>query len=111
MEEKIDDTMTIEEQKAKIKSIILEGMHWDGFTDLDSTIDELHTTLVKESDSLPFVRLSADDLIQSLGECKKDNGYEIEASSDGRWWLLHKGVGSGEPLRQWLTNRAEPDEA
>jgi aspartate carbamoyltransferase regulatory subunit len=44
--------MTIEEQKAKMKFIILEGMHWDGFTDLDSTIDELHTILVKESDSL-----------------------------------------------------------
>lgn len=40
-------------------------------------------------------------LIQSLGECKEGNDYEIVAK-DGVFWINHKVVGSGEPLGQWI---------
>lgn len=51
-------------------------------------------------------RLSAvSDLLISLGDI--DNEYKIEYhKSDDKWWIIHTEVGSGEPLEQWLTNRA-----
>ena len=62
---------------------------------------------------LADVRLSLppEKLIESLGECAKDNEYEIASSSEGRWWIIHKEVGSGEPLKQWLTGKPESNEA
>lgn len=47
--------MTTEETKDVMKAIILEGMNWEGFTDLDSTIDELYSKVVSKSASLPPV--------------------------------------------------------
>jgi hypothetical protein len=44
-------------------------------------------------------RLSA-----SLGECVEGNDYEIVADKDGRFWINHKVVGSGEPLEQWINS-------
>jgi len=45
--------------------------------------------------------LDIEALINSLGEPSKDNKYEIVAI-DGQWWIIHKEVGSGEPLKQFL---------
>ena len=75
---------------------------------LEKYVDHLES----KAENLPIsdVRLSANELIQSLGECKDGNAYKIEPSSEGRWWIIHKEIGSGEPLRQWLTNIPEPDE-
>jgi len=47
--------------------------------------------------------LNADELIKSLGKPDIDNEYIIKPDKNGIWWLEHKHVGSGEPLRQWLT--------
>ena len=41
-------------------------------------------------------------LHSSLGECVEGNDYEIVADEDGRFWINHKGLGSGEPLEQWI---------
>ncbi len=41
-------------------------------------------------------------LSSSLGECVEGNDYEIVADKDGRFWISHKEVGSGEPLEQWI---------
>ena len=49
--------------------------------------------------------LPADDLIKSLGEAKEPNEYILK-THNGVWWLEHKHVGSAEPLKQWLTDKA-----
>ncbi len=49
--------------------------------------------------------LNADELIKSLGSPDADNEYQIKADKQGRWWIEHKHVGSGEPLKQWLTGK------
>lgn len=41
-------------------------------------------------------RLSA-----SLGEVE-GNKYEVVFDKDGQFWINHKEVGSGEPLKQWI---------
>ena len=38
---------------------------------------------------------------ESLGECSEGNEYEI-VPYDGKFWINHKVVGSGEPLLQWV---------
>lgn len=43
-------------------------------------------------------------LSNSLGECVDGNDYEIIADGDGRFWISHKEVGSGEPLEQWINS-------
>lgn len=42
----------------------------------------------------------SDRLSKSLGEVD-GNAYEI-VFQDGRFWINHKEVGSGEPLKQWV---------
>jgi len=49
--------------------------------------------------------LNADELIKSLGEPTKDNEYKLISDDSGVWWLEHKYIGSGEPLKQWLTGK------
>ena len=49
--------------------------------------------------------LPADVLIKSLGEAKEPNEYILK-THNGVWWLEHKHVGSAEPLKQWLTDKA-----
>jgi len=49
--------------------------------------------------------LTADELIKSLGTPELENEYILKPDKDGTWWIEHKHVGSGEPLKQWLTNR------
>ena len=50
-------------------------------------------------------------LIKSLGEPTKIHNhiyeirpYTVEGKTE--WWMFHNGVGSGEPLAQWLQNFA-----
>lgn len=51
-------------------------------------------------------------LVESLGEPDNsvtDHSYEIRPLTvEGKreWWMFHNGVGSGEPLKQWLGNFA-----
>lgn len=49
--------------------------------------------------------LNADELVKSLGEPIKNNEYKLIADDSGVWWLEHKHIGSGEPLKQWLTGK------
>ena len=56
---------------------------------------------LKEGQTLPLGSVSA-RLSSSLGECVEGNDYEIVADKDGRFWINHKEVGSGEPLEQWI---------
>ena len=49
--------------------------------------------------------LNADELIASLGMPDLDNEYIIKPDKYGKWQIEHKHVGSGEPLRQWLTGK------
>lgn len=49
--------------------------------------------------------LNADELINSLGTPDVENEYIVKPDTDGTWWMEHKHVGSGEPLKQWLTGK------
>ena len=49
--------------------------------------------------------LNADELINSLGTPDVENEYIVKPDKDGTWWIKHKHVGSGEPLKQWLTGK------
>jgi len=40
-------------------------------------------------------------LSKSLGEAD-GNDYEVVFDRDGQFWINHKVVGSGEPLKQWI---------
>ena len=40
-------------------------------------------------------------LSSSLGEVE-GNAYEVVFDKDGKFWISHKEVGSGEPLKQWI---------
>ena len=64
---------------------------------MDEVVKKL--TIPAVVDTLP-----ADDLIKSLGEAKESNEYILK-THNGVWWLEHKHVGSGEPLKQWLTDK------
>lgn len=59
--------------------------------------------LLRENEELKSVNV-ADVLSSSLGECVEGNDYEIVADEDGRFWINHKVVGSGEPLEQWIND-------
>jgi len=48
-------------------------------------------------------------LIKSLGEPVEGNEYIIK-HINGEWWIEHKEVGSGEPLKQWLETNLTPVE-
>lgn len=49
--------------------------------------------------------LNADELITSLGTPDFDNEYILKPDKNRIWWVEHKHVGSGEPLKQWLTGK------
>jgi hypothetical protein len=49
-------------------------------------------------------------LIESLGEPIEGNEYIIKPI-DGEWWIEHKEVGSGEPLKQWIETHLTPVES
>ena len=55
---------------------------------------EGHQLCQKRNDAKPDHLI--DELINSLGDT--DNTYEI-SSMNGEFWITHKDVGSGEPLR------------
>jgi hypothetical protein len=46
----------------------------------------------------------AKHLIESLGTCQDGNDYEINADKSGEFWITHKVMGSGEPLKQWIVS-------
>lgn len=48
----------------------------------------------------------AHQIALSLGEPVKGNEYEIKVI-DGRFWIEHKQVGSGEPLEQWIESEIQ----
>jgi hypothetical protein len=62
---------------------------------------ELRTEAEQCKNNVALADVSA-RLSSSLGECVEDNDYEIVADKDGRFWINHKEVGSGEPLEQWI---------
>ena len=42
-----------------------------------------------------------DKIIESLGEpCR--NEYILKPDETGTWWIYHRHLGSGEPVRDWL---------
>lgn len=46
----------------------------------------------------------AQKLIDSLGHTLPDNKYIVKPDNKGEWWIEHEGVGSSEPLEQWLNS-------
>lgn len=51
----------------------------------------------------------ATELIKRLGPATKDNQHLIKADENGKWWIEHREVGSGEsgePLERWLTRES-----
>ena len=91
-----------------------EGICGDGAAILDNgrplTITEILNNLnrLEELEQLALCNvvdtLPADVLIKSLGEAKEPNEYILK-THNGVWWIEHKHVGSGEPLKQWLTDK------
>lgn len=45
-------------------------------------------------------------LHDSLGSPVRTHSYEIVAK-EGEWWINHKQVGSGEPLKQWIIDEID----
>jgi len=85
---------------------ILKGFATDSKDKPNTSIDydrieELADALVSYSNVIPDVSAI---LSSSLGECVEGNDYEIVADKDGRFWINHKEVGSGEPLEQWINS-------
>ena len=97
--------MTEQQQQEQYTKIEKEAQKWLDETDtMQFSQMELLTMFaahqqVKNNDLLHdfSARLSS-----SLGECVDGNDYEIVAARDGRFWINHKVVGSGEPLEQWI---------
>ncbi len=56
--------------------------------------------LLKEHAQCVLSNVSA-RLSSSLGEAE-GNAYEVVFEKDGQFWINHKEVGSGEPLKQWI---------
>jgi len=77
------------------------------YRQLTNEIMKTHRKLVKNNVLLHNVSksLNADELINSLGTPDVDNEYIVKPDTDGTWWMEHKHVGSGEPLKQWLTGK------
>ncbi len=69
---------------------------------LKKEVRKLKEALTKAG-NLPISDVSA-RLSASLGECVEGNDYEIVADKDGRFWINHKQIGSGEPLEQWIVS-------
>jgi hypothetical protein len=65
--------------------------------DLERIIDSLEKKLKETEANL----INTDKLIGSLGEPEGDNEYRIIPYKKS-WWIEHKHVGSGEPLKQWI---------
>lgn len=88
--------------KTEIKELLIDLLK--GEVDIDYALHKLNKDYLLSngaklivSGSLPLV----DDTINSLGECVEGNEYRIFPIA-GQWWIEHKHVGSGEPLRQFL---------
>lgn len=77
-----------------------EKFTWGGLENIAKAMEEYHQAKLKLLGAADVsARLSA-----SLGKCIEGNDYEIVADKDGRFWINHKEVGSGEPLEQWINS-------
>jgi hypothetical protein len=78
----------------------LEKMGWSNEPkDLHLEYYEDIITATKKALGLAHVSVR---LSSSLGECVEGNDYEIVPDKNGRFWINHKEIGSGEPLEQWI---------
>ena len=73
--------------------------------DSNFSIEEKIAFILKAYDA------NINDLISSLGEPYKDNEYKVKPDDNGVWWIEHKHVGSGEPLKQLFGPIYTPVEA
>jgi len=67
---------------------------------LDDAFEKELNELIEREVALRIHDVSA-RLSSSLGEAE-GNAYEVVFDKDGRFWINHKEVGSGEPLKQWI---------
>lgn len=74
------------------------GGQRDGFKEGFKQAQQLFLCSVSKS-------LNADELINSLGTPDVENEYIVKPDKHGKWQIEHKHVGSGEPLKQWLTGK------
>lgn len=95
---KIQDYRLLIKKELEYKDVYVEELNFEENERLDKAID-VAFALYGVVDTLP-----ADDLIKSLGEAKTPNEYILK-TNNGVWWIEHKHVGSGEPLRQLLTDK------
>lgn len=94
-----------------IEKILFEELNNWVYNDQNQAGDNLQ--IIDASDFQKIIRSvskkcneihNVSDLLNSLGS--GENEYKLEFDKiDGSWWIIHTGVGSGEPLEQWLTNR------
>jgi hypothetical protein len=82
----------------------LEDMGWSGIPE-DFHLEYFEDIIKATKKALSVI--NADDLINSLGVPEIDNEYLLKPDGNKKWWIEHKHVGSGEPLKQWLTDKPE----
>ena len=94
------------QERLRYEYFIETGIVWIDTND-NIEIDYLKWLENKVLSSIHDVRksLNADELIHSLGIPNVDNEYLIKPDNQGKWHIEHKHVGSGEPLKQWLTGK------
>ena len=80
----------------------MEEMGWENAPE-DFHLEYYENIIECTKQALAIPDVSA-RLYSSLGECVEGNDYEIVADKDGRFWINHKVVGSGEPLEQWINS-------
>ena len=99
--------------KSKLKAEII-GEFEANFLDGDKITDCGKCTLAIDEDFINFLdqvidkaySAGADEFIKSLGDPVENNIYLIKPYNQ-EWWLEHKIVGSGEPLRQALNPQSK----
>ena len=103
--------MTREEMEQKMKDFMDSMVNYDPkFNDI---VNKYYFDLIDTS--LPPAEGAEEilaSLVESLGEPDNsvtDHSYQIRPLTvEGKreWWMFHNGVGSGEPLAQWLSKFA-----
>jgi hypothetical protein len=90
---------SLEKALTKLVSEVYKGKYQHGNPDLKSALENCEMELKNIPQNKQIV---LDGIIESFGRPDADNGYDLEPDKDGKWWITHKIVGSGEPFEQFL---------
>jgi len=106
---KAAEEMTREQKEVKLR-MILQDYHRRNDYELQQAVNDIMA--LDPSPSSATAEEINKRLAESLGEPDnsiEDHSYEIRPLTvEGRreWWIFHNGVGSGEPLAQWIKDFA-----